>query len=69
MFVMFDSVVLDHQICSLNKEKIEDTKEVIGGRKQRKEKQYSYDGQQRKKEEMTNNDLQNTTQKTKDWAP
>jgi len=43
-------------------EKIEDTKEVI---RIRKSKDRQYNGQQ-KKNKRTNNDLQNTSQKTKD---
>ena len=29
---------------------------------------FSFDGGQEKRDKKTNNDLQNTTQKTKDWA-
>ena len=45
-------------------EKFEDTKRVI---KNCKSKDRQYNGQN-KNIKMTNNDLQNTTEKTKDWA-
>ena len=41
----------------------EDTKEVIQSRKLKNDRQYNG---QKKKDKMTNNDIQNTTQKTKD---
>ena len=43
-------------------EKVEDTKEVISIRKSKKDRQHN--DQKNKKEEITNNDLQNTTQTT-----
>ena len=43
-------------------EKFEDTKEVISIRKSKKDRQHN--DQKNKKEEITNNDLQNTTQTT-----
>jgi hypothetical protein len=45
------------------KGQFEDTKEVFRSRKSKKVRQYNG---QRKKDKMTNNNLQNTTQKTKD---
>jgi hypothetical protein len=47
------------------KGKFEDIKEVFRSRKSKKVRQYNG---QRKKDKMTNNNLQNTTQKTKDRA-
>ena len=41
----------------------ENTKEVIGSRKSKEDRQYN--GQMKKRYKMTNNDLQITTQKTK----
>jgi hypothetical protein len=46
-------------------EKFENTDGLIRNSKSKKDIQYN--GQQ-KGDERTNNDLQNTTQKTKDWA-
>jgi molecular chaperone GrpE (heat shock protein) len=43
-------------------EKFEDTKRVIRSRNSKKDRQYN---SQKKKYKRTNNDLQNTTQKTK----
>jgi len=45
--------------------KFEDTKGVIKNCKSKRDRQYNG---QRKKNKKTNNDLQNITQKTKDWA-
>ena len=47
------------------KEKLEDTKGVLRFRKSEKGRQHNG---QKKKVKMTNNDLQNITQKTKDRA-
>ena len=44
--------------------KVEDTKGVIRNCKQKKDRQHN--GQNRKKEKETNNNLQNTTKKTID---
>ena len=44
-------------------EEFEDTKEVIRIRKSKKDRDHN---SQKKKNQRTNNDLQNTTQKTKD---
>ena len=48
-----------------DKEDLEDTKRVIRIRKSKKNRQRNG---QKKKDKRTNNDLQNTTQKTKDRA-
>jgi len=45
--------------------KFEDTKGVIKNCKSKRDRQYNG---QRKKDKKTNNNLQNITQKTKDWA-
>jgi hypothetical protein len=45
------------------KEELEDTKGVIIIRKSNKNRQYN---NQQKRDKVTNNDLKNTTQKTKD---
>jgi len=44
-------------------EKFKETKQVIRSRKSKKDRQYN---DQKKKDNRTNNDLQNTVQKTKD---
>ena len=41
-------------------------KRVIRIRKSKKDRQYN--GQKKQENKRTNNDLQNTTQKTKDWS-
>ena len=46
-------------------EKFEDTKEIISSSKQTDRQ---YNDQDEKKDNRTNNNLSNTTQKTKDWA-
>jgi hypothetical protein len=46
-------------------EEFEDTKGVIRIHKSKKDRQYN---SQKKKDKRTNNDLQSTTQKTKDWV-
>ena len=48
---------------ALLEEKFEDTKGVIRSRKS-KDRQYNY---QKKKNKSSNDDLQNTTETTKDW--
>ena len=53
-----------HEHFKKNIEKFKDTEGVIGFRKSQKERQCS--GQ--KDKERTDNDVQNTTQKIKDWA-
>ena len=50
---------------SANLEEFEDTKGVIRIRKSKKERQHN---DNKKQNNMTNNDLQNTTQKTKERA-
>jgi hypothetical protein len=45
------------------KEKFEDTKGITRSHKSKNDRQYNG---QKTKDKMTNNDLQNTTQKTKD---
>ena len=50
--------------CAFWQEEFEDTKEVIKIRKSKKDRQHN--NKKKKKNKRTNNDLQNTTQKTKD---
>jgi hypothetical protein len=50
----------------VQQEEFEDTKGVIRIRKSKKDRQHNG---QKKKDKRTTNDLQNTTQKTKDRAP
>jgi hypothetical protein len=45
--------------------KVDDTKGVIRIRRSKKDRQYKG---QKKNDKRTNNNLQNTTQKTKDWS-
>ena len=56
------NVYIIHRIISVNKKQFEDTKGVI---RIRKSKDRQHNGQ-KKKDKRTNNDLQNTTHKTKD---
>jgi len=44
----------------------EDSKWIIRSRKLKKDRQWR--SNEKTKDKRTNNDLQNTTQKTKDWA-
>ena len=53
------------KILYVFQEMLEDLKGVIRSLKLKKDRQYN---SQKKKVETTNNDLQNITQKTKDWA-
>ena len=53
------------KILYVFQEMLEDLKGVIRSLKLKKDKQHN---SQKKKVETTNNDLQNITQKTKDWA-
>jgi len=57
-----DTYVLQVYVCFKN---IWRPQESLQSRKSKKDKQHNG---QKKKDKRTNNDLQNTTQKTKDWA-
>ena len=57
----------DRQWKQLRSEKFKDTTWVIRTRKSKKNRQYN--GQRKKINKRTNNNLQNTTHETKDWAP
>ena len=63
---IFDCAIIHSRIyTNINKNIFEDTNEVIRIRKSKKNRQYNG---QKKRDKKTNNDLQNTTQKTKDRA-
>ena len=58
--------MIKRECLNLFQEEFEDTKGIIRIRKSKKNRQHN---DQKKKDKITNNDLQNTTQKTKDRAP